>query len=85
MSSYFGQIESVYIKLALEKVFTRDVLSRDVLYVLSFQYLPYAEDCHSGLRGKQPLGYLLFQWRIQRVPGNRIPLKNRILVWNQYF
>ena len=80
MSSYFGQIESVYIKLALEKVFLRDVL-----YVLSFQYLPYAEDCHSGLREKQPLGYLLFQWRIQRVPGNRIPLKNRILVWNQYF
>ena len=80
MSSYFGQIESVYMQLALEKVFTRDVL-----YVLSFQYLSYAEDCHSGLRGRQPLGCLFFQWRIQRVPGNRIPLKNRILVWNQYF
>lgn len=80
MSSYYGQIESVYIKLALEKVSTRNVL-----HVLSFQYLQYVEDCHSGLRGRQPLDCLLFQWRVQRVPGNRMPLKNTILVWNQYF
>ena len=51
----------------------------------SFQYLPNVEGCHSGLRGRQPLDCLLFQWRVQRVPGNRMPLKNRILVWNQYF
>ena len=57
-------------KLALEKVFTRDVI-----YVLSFPYLLNFEDCHSGLLGRQPLDCQLFQWRIQRVPDNRMPLK----------
>ena len=82
MLSYFGQIQSqyIYMKLALEKVFTRDVI-----YVLSCPYLLYFEDCHSGLLGRQPLDCLLFQQRIQRVPGNRMPLKRYITSMESIF
>ena len=53
------------------------IFEKGLRQLLSFQtYAPNAEDCHSGLRGRRPWDCPLFQWRIQRVPGNRMSSKN---------
>ena len=54
-----------------------NIFEKGLRPLLSFQtYPPNAEDCHSGLRGRRPWDCPLFQWRIQRVPGNRMSSKN---------
>ena len=52
------------------------IFEKGLRQLLSFQtYAPNAEDCDSGLRGRRPWDCPLFQWRIQRVPGNRMSSK----------